>query len=94
MASKKLKLVNIVQVMLIRRTLPCQQRDFTLWEFDPARHQTLSEPFDTKHKDVWKVLLKGAEVPPSLIEDRGLSAKLLARFVSSIRPIGHLFSLA
>ena len=36
MASKKLKLVNIVQVMLIRRILPCQQRDFTLWEFNPA----------------------------------------------------------
>ena len=38
MASKKLKLVNIVQVMLIRRILPCQQRDFNLWEFDPAQH--------------------------------------------------------
>ena len=31
MTSKKLKLVNIVQVMLIRRILPCQQRDFNLW---------------------------------------------------------------
>ena len=63
MASKKLKLVNIVQVMLIRRILPCQQRDFNLWEFDPAQHQTLSELFDTTHKDVWKVLFKGAEAP-------------------------------
>ena len=36
MASKKLKLVNIVQVMLFCRILPCQQRDFNLWEFDPA----------------------------------------------------------
>ena len=42
MAGKKLKLVNIVQVMLIRRILPCQQRDFNLWEFDPAQHQTLT----------------------------------------------------
>ena len=63
MASKKLKLVNIVQVMLIRRILPCQQRDCTFWEFDPAQHQTLSELFDMTHKDVWKVLFKGAEVP-------------------------------
>ena len=75
MASKKLKLVNIVQVMLIHRILPCQQRDFNLWEFDPAQHQTLSDLFDTTHKDVWKVLFKGDEVPPSLTEDRGLSAK-------------------
>ena len=63
MASKKLKLVNIVQVMLIRWILPCQQQDFNLWEFDPAQHQTLSELFDTTHKDVWRVLFKGAEAP-------------------------------
>ena len=36
LVSKKLKLVNVVQVMLIRRILPCQQRDFSLWEFNPA----------------------------------------------------------
>ena len=94
MASKKLKLVNIVQVMLIRRILPCQQRDFNLWEFDPAQHQTLSELFDKTHKDVWRVLFKGAEVPPSLAEDCRLSAKHLARSVSSIRLVGYLFPLA
>ena len=36
MVDKKLKIVNIVQVMLIRRILLCQQREFTLWEFNPA----------------------------------------------------------
>ena len=56
MTSKKLKLVNIVQVMLFRRILPCQQRALNLWEFDSAQHQTLRELFDTTHKDVWKVL--------------------------------------
>ena len=30
LVDKKLKLVNIVQVMLIRRILPCQQRAFNL----------------------------------------------------------------
>ena len=63
MIGKKLKLVNIVQVMLFRRILPCQRRAFNLWEFDPAQHQTLGELFDTMHKDVWKVVFKGAEVP-------------------------------
>ena len=52
MISKKIKLVNVVQVMLFRRILPCQRRDFNLWEFDLARHQTLSELFDMTHKDV------------------------------------------
>ena len=75
MVNKMLKLVNVVQVMHIHRILPCQQRAFNLWEFDPAQHQTLSELFDTMHKDVWRVLFKGAEIPPSLTKDRGLSAK-------------------
>ena len=86
--------VNVVQVMLFHRILPCQRRDFNLWEFDPARHQTQSELFDTMHKDVWRVLFKGAEVPPSLTEDRGLSVKRLAHSVSSIRLVGYLFPLA
>ena len=65
MVNKKLKLVNVVQVMLHRWTLPCQQREFNLWEFDPARHRTLNRLFDTTHEDAWRVLFKRAEVPPS-----------------------------
>ena len=30
LVDKKLKLVNIVQVMLIRRILPCQRRGFNM----------------------------------------------------------------
>ena len=91
---QKLKFVNIVQVMLFRRILPCQQRVFNLWEFDPAQHQTLRELFDMTHKDVWKVLFKGTEVPPSVTEDRGLSAKRPANSVSYIHPVGYLLPIA
>ena len=94
LVDKKLKLVNMVQVMLFCRILPCQQRVFNLWEFDLAKHQTLRELYDTMHEDVWRVLFKGAEVPPSLTEDRGLSAKRRAHSVSSIHPVGYLFPLA
>ena len=93
MISKKIKLVNVVQVMLFRRILPCQRQAFNLWEFDPAKHQTLRELFDTTHKDVWKVLFKGAEVPPPLTEDRGLSAARPANPVSSVHLVGYLFSI-
>ena len=41
MKDKKIKLVNVVQVTLVRRILPCQRRVFNLWEFVPAEHQTL-----------------------------------------------------
>ena len=46
-----------------------------MWEFDLAQHQMLRELFDTTHEDVWRVLFKGDEVPPSHTEDRGLGAK-------------------
>ena len=82
MTSKKIKLVNVVQVMLFRRILPCQRRAFDLWEFDSAKHQTLRKLYDTTHEDVWRVFVKGTEMPPSLTEDRGLSAKCRANPVS------------
>ena len=92
MMSKKIKLVNVVQVMLFHRILPCQRRAFILWEFDPGEHQMLRELFDTTHKDVWKVLFKGAEVPPPLTEDRGLSAKRSANPISLLYLIRCSFS--
>ena len=82
LVNKNLKLVNIVQVMLIRRILPCQQRAFKLWEFDPAQHQTLSKLFDTSYEDAWKVLFKGAEAPATATEDRGFSSRRQASKVS------------
>ena len=87
MTSKKLKLVNIVQVMLIRRILPCQQRSFNLWKFDPAQHRTLNRLFDRTHEDAWKVLFKGAEVPPPITEDRRFCAKRQASVVSLFYPL-------
>ena len=90
--NRKIKLVNVVQVMLFRRILPCQQRVFNFWEFDPAQHQTLRELFDTMHEDVWRVLFKGAEVPPSLSEDHGLSAKRRANPVSFLYFSRYLFA--
>ena len=52
MIGKKIKLVNMVQVMLIHWILPCQRRSYNLWEFDPAEHQTLHELFGMTHEDV------------------------------------------
>ena len=59
LVNKPIRLVNIIQVMLVRWILPCQQRGFNLWEFNPAQHRTLSRLFDTTYKDVWKGLTKG-----------------------------------
>ena len=90
LVNKKLKLVNVIQVMLIRRILPYQQRDFNLWEFDPAQHQTLSGLFDTTYEEAWRVLFKGAEAPASATEDRGFSSQRQAGEVSHVLLYGTL----
>ena len=61
MVDKDVKLVDVVQVMLVRLVLPCQCRACTLWEFDPTEHQTLRELYDSAHKDIWKVLFKSGK---------------------------------
>ena len=38
MVEKDVKLVDLIQVMLVRQILPCQRRNFPLWEFDPEKH--------------------------------------------------------
>ena len=82
MIGKKIKLVNVVQVMLLRRILPCQRRAYNPWEFNPPKHQTLRELFGMMHEDVWKVLFKANEVPPPISEDHRLSAKRRANPVN------------
>ena len=94
LVDKKLKLVNVVQVMLIRLILPCQRRAFNLWEFDPAQHQTLNRLFDTTYEDAWRMLFKGAEAPASATEDRGFSVQRHALVVSCFFPFtGYQFSI-
>ena len=71
MVDKNIKLVNVIQVMLVRRILPWQSRTCHLWEFNPAEHQILQQFFGTTREDIWKVLFKGNERPPETTEDRG-----------------------
>ena len=82
MIDKNIKLVNMVQVMLVRGILPCQRRAFNLWEFVPAKHRTLQELYGMTLKDAWKVLFKGTETPPPTSEDRGLHTERSPRSVS------------
>ena len=71
MVTKSVKLVDVIQVMLVRRILPCQHRSRPLWEFNPKKHQTLVRLFETTHEGAWKLLFKGHEKPPATDLDRG-----------------------
>ena len=87
MKDKNIKLVNMIQVMLLRLILSCQRRAFNLWEFNPKQHQALSGLFDTMYEGAWRVLFKGAEAPASATEDRGFHSRRQADEVSDSTPL-------
>ena len=91
MKDKNIKLVNVIQVMLVRRILPCQRWAINLWEYVPAEHQTLRKLYDMTHKDAWKALFKASEVPPPTSEDHGLHAAWHPNPVSFGTTIGFSF---
>ena len=93
MEVKNIKLVNVVQVMLVRRILPCQHKACNLWEFDPAKHQTLLELFGSSYKDIWKVLFKSGKSWPDSAEDRGYQLSRPASSVSHCMLASHAFYL-
>ena len=68
MVDKNIKLVDVIQVMLVRRILPWTS---PLWEFGPEKHQTLVRLFVTTHEDAWKLLFKGNKTPPTIDSDYG-----------------------
>ena len=69
MVTKNVKLVDVIQVMLVRRILPCQRRSRPLWEFNSKKHQTLKRLFETSYKGACKLLFKGNEKPPATDSD-------------------------
>ena len=82
MIDRKIKLVNVIQVMLVRRVLPCQRRTCCLWEYDPAKHQTLLQFFGSMHEDIWKVLFKSNESGRTRLRTMGMTWPIpLVRYV-------------
>ena len=82
MVDKDVKLVNVVQVMLVRLVLPCQHRACNMWEYDLAEHQTLRELYGSSHKDIWKVLFKSGKPWPGSTKDCGYQLSRSASPVS------------
>ena len=91
MEDKNIKLVNVVQVMLVCRILPCQHQACNLWEFDPAKHKTLLELFGSSHKDIRKVLFKSGKSWLDSAEDRGYQLSHSASSVSNRTLTIHMF---
>ena len=72
LTEKGIGLVNVVQVMLVRRTLPCQRRPLRMWEFNPEGLRPLQHFFGTTHEGMWKLYFGEREQWLDTTEDVGL----------------------
>ena len=72
MIEKDITLADVVQVMLIRRALPCQRWPLNMWEFNPEGPWTLHRFFGTTHKGIWKLLFKNQKTWPRTSNDTSL----------------------
>ena len=84
MISKGHLLSSVVQVMLTRLVIPCQSRDSSLWEFDPAGDKPLKHLFGFTHKEIWKHLFKSQKEWPEETEDAGYNTMVSAPEVIEI----------
>ena len=84
MISEGHLLSSVVQVMLTRLVLPCQSRDSSLWEFNPAGDKPLKHLSGSTRKDICKHLFKSQEECPEENEDAGFSTEISATEVIMI----------
>jgi hypothetical protein len=70
--EKDTGLIDVIQVMLVRRVLPCQRWPLRMWEFNMEGPQTLQHFFGTTHKGMWKLFFGIRKQWPDTTEDIGL----------------------
>ena len=68
-----MELVNVFQVMLHRRILPCQCRASPMWAYHLDDEPTVSQFFRTTPEKLWKALFRPQKSWPDKEEDTGLS---------------------
>ena len=71
--AREIDLVVVMQVMLIRRLLPCKRRPLRLWEFNPEGPRILQHFMGMTPVEMYKLFFGSREACPELTEDAGLS---------------------
>lgn len=56
--EKDTSLIKVIQVMLVRRVLPCQRRPLCMWEFNPEGPQTIQHFFSTTLEGMYKLFFE------------------------------------
>ena len=81
--AREIDLVVVMQVMLIRRLLPCKRRPLRLWEFNPEGPRILQHFMGTTPVEMYKLFFGPQAACPELTEDAGLSCNRPDTQVSS-----------
>ena len=71
--AREIDLVVLMQVMLIRRLLPCKRRPLRLWEFNPEGRRILQHFMGMTPAEMYKLFFGSQAVCPELTEDAGVS---------------------
>src|SRR4051812_20548177 len=81
--ERDISLVVVMQVMLIRRVLPCKRRPLRLWEFNPEGPRALQHFLGMTPVEMYKLLFGPQVMCPDSMEDAGLSCNRPDTQVSS-----------
>ena len=71
--ERDISLVSIIQVMLIRRMLPCKCRPLQMWEFNPEGPRTILHFFGLTPEGMCKLFFGPQAKCPDTTEDASLS---------------------
>ena len=71
--KRDVSLVKVMQVMLVRRVLPCQRRSLHMWEFNLEGPRTIQHFFGVMLEGMYRLFFGSRIKCPDTIEDVGLS---------------------
>ena len=71
--ERDVSLVKVMQVMLVRRVLPCQRRPLRMWEFNPEGPRTIQHFFGVTLEEMYRLFFGSQIKCPDTTEDAGLN---------------------
>ena len=71
--ERDVSLVKVMQVMLVRRALPCKRRPLRMWEFNPEGPRTIQHFFGVTLEEMYRSFFRSQIECLDTSEDAGLN---------------------
>ncbi len=81
--KRYVSLVKVMQVMLVRRVLPCQHRPLRMWEFNPEGPRTIQQFFGMTIEGMYRLFFGSRIKCSDTTKDAGLNCNRLDTQVSN-----------